>query len=89
MLDEMKFTCGQKRLHRFINRKSKLSLDEKQYYQHLTPKNLCLGVCTQSPSEKEAAFYTTPVQTSPHNKELDFFEIYTKRAVEKCPRWNF
>ena len=29
------------------------------------------------------------VQISPNNKNLDIFKIYTKWAVEKCPRWNF
>ena len=29
------------------------------------------------------------VQISLDNKEMDIFKIYTERAVEKCPRWNF
>ncbi len=34
-------------------------------------------------------FANISVQISLNNKELDIFKIYTKRAVEKCPRWNF
>ena len=34
-------------------------------------------------------FGNISVQISPNNEKLDIFEIYTKRAVEKCPRWNF
>ena len=29
------------------------------------------------------------VHISPHTKKLDIFKIYTKWAVEKCPRGNF
>ena len=34
-------------------------------------------------------FENISVQISPNNKKMDIFEIYTKRAVEKCPRLNF
>ena len=34
-------------------------------------------------------FGNISVQISPNNKKMDIFEIYTKRAVEKCPRWIF
>ena len=34
-------------------------------------------------------FANISVQISPNNKKLDIFKIYTKGAVEKCPRWNF
>ena len=34
-------------------------------------------------------FANITVQISPNNKKLDIFKIYTKWAVEKCPRWSF
>ena len=34
-------------------------------------------------------FGNISIQISPNIKKLYIFEIYTKRAVEKCPRWNF
>ena len=34
-------------------------------------------------------FGNISVKISPNNKKNDSFEIYTERAVEKCPRWNF
>ena len=29
------------------------------------------------------------VKISPNNNKMDIFRIYTKRAIEKCQRWNF
>ena len=34
-------------------------------------------------------FENISVQISPNNSKLDIFEIYTKRAVGKCPRCTF
>ena len=34
-------------------------------------------------------FVNIVVNISPNNNKLDSFKIYTERAVEKFPRWNF
>ena len=34
-------------------------------------------------------FGNISVKISPNNNKMDIFRIYTERAVEKCPRWNF
>ena len=34
-------------------------------------------------------FANKSVQISPNNNKMDIFKIFTKRAVEKCPIWNF
>ena len=34
-------------------------------------------------------FANISVRISPNTKKLDIFKIYTKWAVEKCPRGNF
>ena len=38
---------------------------------------------------KNVNFAKISVQISPNNKNLDIFEMYMERAVEKCPRWIF
>ena len=35
------------------------------------------------------SFGNNLVKISPNNNKMDIFIIYTERAVEKCPRWNF